>query len=944
MRTVVKFKEEETNLLLKIRQDGLIKFIRINFNNYFYIKEEDYGESSAYINKFAKEIEHVEMANGSFVKIVLRSNFMRPYLKKALEENFEIETFEADITSGKRFLIDHQEVKLNQIGLKKCWLDIETDDRRPLERDFKGNIVPNMHILSVALKDFDTGEETYLYNKGLDGPEFDDYRVSLSNRAKDRNNKEFKSQVESRYDDTLRALSFGEKILLSELYKILKEYDAVLAWNGKRFDFLILQGRMKLYDLDYYLLFLNDLDYMDIYKKNTYQSLKSYKLERVGFHEYADEINKENSLIKGIEEVMKTPWQKITKLKKYFELFVLYPELMREYNIQDDRIMVLIEKKIKLLFLHNVLCDICHCMMQDTVYNSFMVDYLFLNEYKRRNLVAPSAPRPEVVVQRKDPLGGEFIGGGFTFCFLKGLHDKLNGYDLKSDYPLTGVTYNIDLLTYLGNFDLDLGSVFNNSEIDFITKVFSLGKSFLDSKGKLKKEKYEKAVEELRVSIEKEHELEIPMMQQLMWKFIKGYDNSKASEEAKRLNCIVTPADINYDTRGWAMHPHRFYLRDVEGVFPKTGKFLIQKRDEVKYILKQFEEGSAEWWEKYLYQLGLKYLGNSSWGVFGSKIFRFYKYDVADSITTSARYTTKRAILMLSDSNLQITHGDTDSVYCKGELDVKEINCRLYDLWNEMIKPFNTSCKIEHKNPRTGNLEVLSHFIRMEYEKTFESAIVLKKKRYYGLIDGKVKLTGVFAKKSDTLKIAAEMSVKMAKEIMEKTFDDQKWFDDLKVLREKVFSNKLEEEHLIKVQGVSKDVSEYGKPVIDGNTGLQKARKSDGVLMFAPIPAHIKIALKMKEQGEDIETGQRIEYIVKSSDPIVPISVEDYRHGEKYDAEYYWEKIYVPLLEIIDAIYPEECFGKWNQVWGFTERQLKKLRKDQSASLIEKGGRPDWFV
>ena len=39
----------------------------------------------------------------------------------------------------------------------------------------------------------------------------------------------------------------------------------------------------------------------------------------------------------------------------------------------------------------------------------------------------------------------------------------------------------------------------------------------------------------------------------LMWKFVEKYDMSIV--KAKYPDAILTPADINYDTKGWNIHP-----------------------------------------------------------------------------------------------------------------------------------------------------------------------------------------------------------------------------------------------------------------------------------------------------------------------------------------------------------------------------------------------------
>jgi DNA polymerase elongation subunit (family B) len=81
----------------------------------------------------------------------------------------------------------------------------------------------------------------------------------------------------------------------------------------------------------------------------------------------------------------------------------------------------------------------------------------------------------------------------------------------------------------------------------------------------------------------------------------------------------------------------------------------------------------------------------------------------------------------------EITHGDTDSSYSvlPEGLTIDKMNKVFYDLYDEVVKPYNTICQIELVDPETKEKKIKNHFIVYEYEKVFDACIIVAKKRYY---------------------------------------------------------------------------------------------------------------------------------------------------------------------------------------------------------------------
>jgi len=249
--------------------------------------------------------------------------------------------------------------------------------------------------------------------------------------------------------------------------------------------------------------------------------------------------------------------------------------------------------------------------------------------------------------------------------------------------------------------------------------------------------------------------------------------------------------------------------------------------------------------------------------------------------------------------NMETNLGDTDSAYWQNltEDDIETLNVKFIELYDGLLPKFNIDTESE---------------IVFEYEKKFEKCIVTAKKRYYYKMkkgDEYVYNTagGAYAR-SSCHKLASIEQFDLCKDILTKIYD-----------------MKLEEEHVKQVTKISKELSDYGQPVIDGKTGKQKRRKSDGALMFAPVPAQIRLAKELVARGESFQQGDMIEYVIIERSPNVALWIEDFRKEPRYDADYMWDRIEKPIIEILNVKCPELLYTYFRELWHYTEKQIKTL-------------------
>lgn len=928
MRTIVNIKEEPEHLLFKLREDNKIVFKRLPFNNYFYITESDYDsiEHDLRHKKYIKDIEYVQdFKKTKFVKLILVDNTKRNFCKKFIEEE-GIQTYLADLTSAKRWILDYHEL-LNQNGLSICFYDIETFDLRPLIKNIDGSVIADGPILSCAIKDM-TGKVIYIKNPGCEDERVKNFIIKYKEYIKTRD-KSLKAEYEHDCRVVETVLEEYEPQFLHMLFNEFKNYDVFKAWNGDFFDSTFIKQRADKYGIDiekYMFVFYDD---MIAYKHFTYTSLKSYSLQNVSLHEFKDEVD--DKKYQNLSEVQKVDWHSLTTCKKFFEFCLFEPQLFKEYNEQDTHLLYLLESKLKFIILSGVLAELANCPLSDTVWNSKLCDYLMLRKYRTKNIIQISKPNKAQLAQRQTT----FIAGAYTAAFLRSFHKNAHVFDYKSMYPTRAITHNISAEVYVcveyPNI-VELLEIFSQVELDYINYCVKVSANYLDTatpKYKFNKKKYEKDIEAKRV------ELNTPKMDDLMWRFVEQYKERCATEKAFAEDLTYTSADLNYTPRGWKFYPHFYFSRKEEGIFCELSRTILTKRDEVKYSLKEVEDKLDVWMQRNLYQSGLKLIGNSLYGYCAMKASRDFVECVPQGITASSRFLIKSSILFARKLGYDVVLCDTDSAYLvnrTSKLTIQELELAYFNFYKEYFKKYNTRCQIELVNPMTNQKELCNHFTVFENEKTFESLLCIKKKRYYYKLwnDKKKKFiygtTGGSAKKTDTLLIAAEIQTQMYTDMLDEKFDRDVWKNKILELKNKVYNFELDKKYLVKYQTVSKDVNEYGKKMIDAKTGLPKVTKA-GKERFAAIPAQITVAKRMIEQGEDISIGDKIGIIVHSyiDGKIHAISEKEYDEQKTYCVSYYWDRIISVLLELLEVYCPSDAYTFFGECWNYNEKQLKKL-------------------
>lgn len=904
--TFVKAIETPKGILIKTRKNNdEFNIEHIDFQNYFFVSIEDFLENKKLISNFSNNVTRYTAINGEFAKIYLNDNTKRNFLKYKLEVK-GYKTYEADINVNKRYLIDKFEN--HEFGdVKILWYDIETDDRGDFLKDENNVVISNgKQILSIALEDED-GNKFYFYNKNPD-------------------NIEASEELE----------------MLKKAFDVMKDYDLITAWNGNSFDRPYIEQRLSFHKNEFLInefRLLIHLDEMIKYKTLTFTKHDSYSLEKVandllsdGKIDFSDDVQKGNG--------------------RFYELFKTNPEKFKEYNLKDVELMKKIDEKTRQFYMAKNISKITKTPIESFMFNSHILDLVLTRKNKSQNRIVDSKPTKfELEDRYKD-----VVGGGYTFCYTNGLYKNVKVRDYKSHYPLTMMTFNISKETYVSLKWPVLEEVkehFTSDEYKLLTYIKKQSIDFVNRKitAKQKSVNINRKFKELFDNIDIDEKLN-----KLMFTFVDKYNGIEANKHAKQQNLIVTPADINKDVPGWSFHPHRYFSK-TQGILSGYVKYCVETRDKLKLEKKRKAEtnlnyeGSDEQKSDWYHEVVVKLLANSAFGYSGLRISRYYDWNIADTITTAARWITKKSILFCNKLNVTVTSGDTDSIFVEDsnwngtdyDLDVE-----FYKYYtNEMFNIFNLpEDRFEFIDLETKQIRKHHYYCIFEHEKTFDSLIIIAKKRYYFLMNDKVDTMGGTFKKTDTNPLAAKLQKELCEDLLRFKYNNSFWKNKLLKIKNDCFNFKLDAEYLTYKNIYTKHHSAYGQAMLD-SSGNHKTT-ANGKLRYAPVPAQIRLAKRLEEEGKEIQLGDMIIYII--GEPLAiglkpssrkkaerelffklyiendsieeniqrmkqnnceytivydskqrAITVDEYKRGVKYDTHTYWSNIISPVKEILNV-------------------------------------------
>jgi DNA polymerase elongation subunit (family B) len=467
------------------------------------------------------------------------------------------------------------------------------------------------------------------------------------------------------------------------------------------------------------------MDYMQLYRKYTYEERHSYSLDAIG--EY--ELDERKTAFEGTLDQL---------YNQNFKTFI-------EYNRQDTMLLAKLDAKLKFLDLANTLAHENTVLLQTTMGAVAVTEQAIINEAHERGMVVPN---------RKERLTDEDTqaAGAYVAYPKKGIHEYIGSIDINSLYPSAIRALNMGPETIIGQ----LRPTMTNH---YIREKMAGGASFAAAWEGLF------ATLEYTAVIDRQPGTEIT---------IDWQDGDETVHSAAEVWKIVFDSN-----QPWIISANgTIFTFEREGIIPGLLKRWYAERKEMQARLKQCEtKEDEEYWDKR--QLVKKINLNSLYGAILNPGCRFFDKRIGQSTTLTGRAIARHMDAYVNECitgkydhiGETIIYGDTDSCYfsawpvLKKEVEEgrmewsKEIAIALYDgIADQVNQSFPGFMEQAFHCPRE-----MGSVIKGGREVVASKGLFITKKRYAVMIidkegkrvdtdgkPGKVKAMGLDLKRSDT--------------------------------------------------------------------------------------------------------------------------------------------------------------------------------------------------
>jgi DNA polymerase elongation subunit (family B) len=385
-----------------------------------------------------------------------------------------------------------------------------------------------------------------------------------------------------------------------------------------------------------------------------------------------------------------------------------------------------------------------------------------------------------------------------------------------------------------------------------------------------------------------------------------------------------------------------FFETSRDGMFRIALNELVEKRAEYTAAMKAETPGTEKHSHFKRLSGAFKIVANSFFWITGSPFSRFFDVEIAEGVTQTGRWLLEQVIAASKDAGLDPFYGDTDSVFVQGDGEkFREVVVQLNTEWADRLKPFGI---------------IDEHHIDLDFEKSFKRLIMVSAKRYAGRFemykgkasapDASHEVKGLEFKRGDTIRLAREFQSEVVTELLRDELPEvQEMMERVAKWKAHVLEDELPLADFIITQSLSKPLNEYKSRFTkdscekcghDFGTSLpegpEKCRKCKTERKKVSPPAHVRIALEMRERG--ITLDGRVAYVIgapdseKSKDKkIRPMLATDPDVYEKIDRNYYWDQRVNPAVaRVLDRVYP-------GIPWADSSADVRERRK---GSAIER--------
>jgi DNA polymerase elongation subunit (family B) len=573
-------------------------------------------------------------------------------------------------------------------------------------------------------------------------------------------------EIASNFDNTVVFESEAE--LLKTFLDLIEDADALSGWNSEGFDIPYTINRItrvlskddtrrmclwnqypkqRMFErfgaeqATYDLIGRVHMDYMQLYRKYTYEERHSYSLDAIA--EY--ELGETKTVFEGTLDQL---------YNQNFKTFI-------EYNRQDTMILAKLDAKLKFLDLANTLAHENTVLLQTTMGAVAVTEQAIINEAHERGMVVPN--RKERYTDEDTQAAGAYVAYP-----KKGIHEYIGSIDINSLYPSAIRALNMGQETIIGQ----LRPVMTDR---YIKEKMSKGASFAAAwEGLFGSLEYEAVM-----AMEKGTEITID------WQ-----DGNSSVHSAAEIWPMIFDSN-----KPWMLSANgTIFTFEKEAVIPGLLKRWYAERKQMQAKLKECtDKDEEEYWDKR--QLVKKINLNSLYGAILNPGCRFFDKRIGQSTTLTGRAIAKHMDAYVNECitgkydhvGESIIYGDTDSCYfsawpvLKKEVEEgrmtwsKETCIQLYDsIADQVNDSFPGFMEQAFHVPRE-----MGSVIKGGREVVASKGLFITKKRYAVMIidkegkrqdvngkPGKVKAMGLDLKRSDTPKVIQEFLSKILDEVL----------------------------------------------------------------------------------------------------------------------------------------------------------------------------------
>jgi len=606
----------------------------------------------------------------------------------------------------------------------------------------------------------------------------------------------------------------------------------------------------------WYIRGISLIDYMDAYITFSRNKQESYSLNHIGTVELGIGKVKHSG---NLSDLQNENWDKFV-----------------EYNIQDVKIIVELEKKLQFLMLTRMLAYLGMTNFESALGTVSIVTGAMALQALGKGMIIPTFPMDR----------NENYAGGFVKDPNRGLHECIVSFDANSLYPNTIITLNISPETKIG-----------------------------------------------RIRNHKDGKIDIELINGKMHTFTF----EQFSQFIKSQEVAITKAGVLYSQKHKGFCPElieRIYadrVKDKDQL--KKIKNNIRKHDkdsnEAKALKKEIEFIDIQQYTK-------KILLNRIYGTFANKYSPFCDIDAARSITMTGQAVVKQAAeigIQFAkkhgiDKDINI-YSDTDSVYftfkelfdkCNIKLiEDKKISDDAYKMLEKFDKELNSEITLwAQKTLYTKD----SRFV-FKRESICDAGIFLEKKRYIlhildeeGIPTDKIKYVGV-----EVATTSISNSIKpLIQNIVKSILKTKDFYETQKIYRESFEQfKKLGIEDIAWPRGI-KDYDKY-------------ASKASGYSIGKGTPIHCKASIYHNKLIDDLGLESKYEKI-KSGDKIKFLMVDK----NKYNIEVIGFKNELPIEFDLKADYEimfnKTVFSAVERLYNALNWKVVDLNEEQANDLF----------